>query len=51
MMPNLSGSVVDPTKEFKKYTNNGMVSYDNIIASFSHFTYEITKGLLLVNDL
>jgi hypothetical protein len=51
MMPNLSGTVVDPAKEFIKYTNNGILSRDDIIASFSHFTHVITKGLLLVNDL
>jgi hypothetical protein len=46
-----SGSVIDPAKEFIKYTNNSMFNLDDTIASFSHFTHVITKGLLLVNDL
>jgi hypothetical protein len=46
-----SGSVVDPIKEFIKYTNNSVFNLDDTIASFSHFTHVITKGLLLVNDL
>ena len=51
MISNPSGSVVDPVKEFTRYTNNGMYSEDDIIATFSHFTHFITSGLLLVNDL
>jgi hypothetical protein len=53
MMPNISGSVVDPDKDFVKYTNNGVFKRKghDVIASFSHFTYHITDGLLLVNDL
>ena len=51
MMPNISGLVVDPTKEFVKYTNNTTYNNNDVIASFSHFTFNITNGLLLVNDL
>jgi len=46
-MANPNGSV----PEFVKYTNNAMYNQDDIIASFSHYTWEITGGLLLVNDL
>ncbi len=53
MMLNINGSVVDPDKDFVKYTNNTIFKRKgcDVIASFSHFTYHITNGFLLVNDL
>jgi hypothetical protein len=52
-MLNINGSVVDPDKDFVKYTNNTIFKRKgcDVIASFSHFTYHITNGFLLVNDL
>lgn len=38
-------------KDWKKFTNNYETSKSNFLASFSHFTFAMTAGYLMVTDL